>query len=746
MITRKAKHKKDLSNVANAMNKRIKTIKSLPSQSDKTLSEEENPNKNNSDLKMQPKSGTNEKKHPLAAKSKSAYKKFNKAKLIIKKKENSKNKTQKILCRNDRNKITKNKGPRFKKISLSAKFAMATESVKKRCEILAQKTKELIKNNKRNPETSTNENCQYICSNFISSKKKIAIQTKVNEIVTHECFPLPPKFEHEVGKNKQFKSNYDLLQTIINSQQIINKHKQFISVEDCSMPKEKEEREEKTSKHLKQRVLTERIHVPLVRELNNQAPYQNETPDYNSRLLIRDRETGRGKRPVKSLYTNILEVSQTNDHHNPFQSNTPDNNNIRPFVSEPDDVVSCLAATTNSNIRPYLMRVSNNTSPFQFVTFQSHNYVESQDFETESNVDLYNFYRQPRNFITTQSRENFIDFPKTNMLKTNKINLYAKLLQTNNLKREINKSMKMFNMENNTVKGIRESYTIEFTESNEYESILNYRKDTCSLPSTNQNNTGSIEAITSSMSCLINDSRHQYVPPKESKPWLITINNRENGSDKDYEPSNKNTFTITNSYKDKHLYLSCNKDVNIDKTYTIDSTNKCGYQYSHLEKRENHDIHDNSITVSSNSPENDFERQITNPIDVCETILEEQEMSTDGIREFDSSFHCIRDSCNNLNVNIGANDIGDLPDKISNVFNNENPCNEKHLTKTRNLEELKYKHIPTLTTHHSKKTTSNELDYNEQYENVVISKITNENNDTGAFKIKNRMVFVPKGK
>lgn len=718
-MRRKSKNQIDVLKTGDSKRKTNKQNIFKQCSNNKTLIGKRNSSKNKFDLKIRSKPKTNG--HSLEIASlKTSSEELNKAKPVRKNlKSNSKNNIQKQVCKNNpKIKTKQNDKPCFKKLSLNSKFAMETESVKRRCELLAQKTEQFIKNNKRNPEAFINENCHYTRSNIITSNKKIAIKTKVNEIVIHEYIPLPPKFNYDNLaksniKNKQFKSNYDLLQTIINSQQGSNK--QWVNVHDCSMLDLAEpecsfmHKNEKTNSIPFKRVSTDLNRKLLVRELNNHASFHEEIPDY-SRHFIRNESS----LSVPRTHKNSMQVSESNSLNNSFH---PDTLNIS---LEPDDGSLCRTAAINSNVRPCLMKASDDTSAFEVITFQSHNYPK-QDFQTESNVELYNMYKQPRNFITTQSRENFSNYPENNRLKANKINLYKKHL--NNNKRKLNKSMKMFDMENNTVKGIRESYTIECTQSHV-------------LSSKNQTNVESMQAMIPSTTYIFKDLRET----KDHKSWLTAKNNKENDNDFDYEPLNRNTCTINNLYRDEN-----------DETYTIQSTNN----------------NENSNTKFVYTQENVGERQILNPIDVCETVLEHQELSTDGIREYDLSFS-IQDPYDKLNENRNTNDIKNLPIQLSNTMNKDNPCNEKQLTKPQNQEELEnishhftilksnifmsqspiliHKHGTTSTVQHSQKTTTNNLYFNEQNKNAVAdSDIPKENNDTGAFNIRNRLVFVPKG-
>lgn len=720
------------------------------------------------------------------AASKTHVDKLNTEKITIKPNPKNKIKTQRPLCRHNHIKATKPIDKAcFKKVSINNKFAMETESVKTRCKLLAQKTEEFIKQNKRNPEVFINENVQCTSSNFIKNNKKIAIHAKVNEIVIHEYIPLPPKSNNDNqadnnGRNTLlFKSNYDLLQTIISSQHGINNPGQSINSQLYSIPEKNIQFIPKVTKLNRPPVKVNRYRAPSFREVNDPAPFQAEIPNYSSRVFDSESDLMRvpslrtqdinlkpfAKKSNNTIFlreaksdSNLTKARESDDQII-FQSDTP-YHNVRPSLQDKGSFSALQADTDDSNIRPYLMRASDDTSPIQVATFQSHNY--KQDFHLKT--DVYNFNKKPRNFITTQSRENFINFSENITFKTNKINLSKPAKPNNHKKKE--KSTKIFDMENNTVKGIRDSYTIEFTENNE----LNFRNNNSSrydmLSLTNQMNLGSIEALTPSMNYIFNDPRYQCVPPNDAKSLHISKNNIMD-SDLVIEPLNTNTYTITNSCRDSNHENCWNRN----RTFTIENVSKLCYTNKKSETTQCFNEHANRDTqfvfVSKSQDDvNDDERQIiTHPIDVCETVLTDQELSEDRKLEFDIRFNSKSDSCNNFNANSNApNEMGDLVNRLNDNLNIDNPrndsCDKNYATEILNQEELtershhftipnsntSKKQSPIIQDAISKAGYDENTTSNEQNKDVTIaSEFVTKKNDTEAFIIKNRMCFVPKG-
>lgn len=728
---------------------------------ERDLIHERNSNKNSSSLQSKPgKDEITQKYLSETAFTKIHNEKPNKTK-IQKKPHPTKNaisskiKTHKQLRRNNR--VTKQYDKScLKKVSLANKFAMETESVKKRCQLLAQKTKELIQNNKRNPEIFINENVQHTRSHFITNNKNIAIHKRVNEIIIQEYIPLPPKLNIGIqDTNKQnkksFKSNYDLLQTILSSQES-ERDKQrgkmnslndyfpaMVEAESC-----KPINKESHKTYPFQPVTRDRNRIPLFRYLDDPTIYQSETPGHNLRPSVRETDNPTPFQAVTPEY----HFTESGDRSS-FYPETHDRN-LMHLVRKSDDIPPIQAEKLYSNISPCLVRDSDDASPFQAVTFQSHNYFD-QDLRTKSDVEIYNFYKKSRNFITTQSRENFINqtnFPKNNSERKNKLNVYSKLFRLNNHRRNLNKSVKMFNMDNNTVKGIRESYSIEFTENNEYDtSIKNNGSKHDILYSANNITCG----VTPSMSCIPNDPHFECVSPMNPKTWFIS---NDNNNDLDYEPININTFTITNSYSNSNKQVSSNHEnwKNLG-TYTIESRKSlCESETSNMIKETEHnEISNTNFEFVSKSQENIDERLIMNPIEVCETVLQDLKLSINRLNEFDTSFNGGRDSCSRLNFNINdANGMGDLQSELNNTMSTHFPkivFNEK--TQNQEFEEVSHHFTitnsmlsgliqnPILSKGNDEKTTEKEA--------MIVVDTVNDKNDMGAFEIQNRLFFVPKG-
>lgn len=112
---------------------------------------------------------------------------------------------------------------------LISRFEKVTDSIKQRCNMLSKKVEDLlIYKNKRKQKLFVNETVQY--SNIIKDNKNVSVRKKIEEIVLHDYVSLPPKyspcsFDNRVWdglKTKPCKSTYDLVRTILKTQQTID--------------------------------------------------------------------------------------------------------------------------------------------------------------------------------------------------------------------------------------------------------------------------------------------------------------------------------------------------------------------------------------------------------------------------------------------------------------------------------------------------------------------------------------------
>lgn len=157
--------------------------------------------------------------HQKSSKNVGIKEKIIKDKVISSKKPNH---TQKLI---NTNKKIKNKIPQD---TLINRFEKETDSVKQRCNMLNKKVEDLLKYKKKwKRKIVVNETIQY--SNIIKDNKNMSVRKKIGKIVIHDYVPLPPKyspcsFDNRVWnglKKKACKSSYDLVRTILKTQQTI---------------------------------------------------------------------------------------------------------------------------------------------------------------------------------------------------------------------------------------------------------------------------------------------------------------------------------------------------------------------------------------------------------------------------------------------------------------------------------------------------------------------------------------------
>lgn len=154
-------------------------------------------------------------------------KKVETRKKTIKNKMISNEKLKHTQKTNNCNRKIKNKIPHD---PLLSRFEKITGSIKERCKMLSKKVEDLLSfKKKRKQKIVINETVQY--SNIIKDNKNVSVRKKVEEIILHDYVPLPPRFspcsfDNRVWdglKNKPCKSSYDLVKTILKTQQTIDR-------------------------------------------------------------------------------------------------------------------------------------------------------------------------------------------------------------------------------------------------------------------------------------------------------------------------------------------------------------------------------------------------------------------------------------------------------------------------------------------------------------------------------------------
>lgn len=112
---------------------------------------------------------------------------------------------------------------------LLSRFEKATDSLKQRCYMLSKEVEDLLSyQKKRKQKVVVNETVQY--SNIIRDNKNVSVRKKVAQIVLHDYVPLPPRFSPCTFDNRAWdglkknscKSSYDLVKTILKTQQTID--------------------------------------------------------------------------------------------------------------------------------------------------------------------------------------------------------------------------------------------------------------------------------------------------------------------------------------------------------------------------------------------------------------------------------------------------------------------------------------------------------------------------------------------
>lgn len=145
---------------------------------------------------------------------------------IIKNKVISSKKPKYIHEKPITNKKVKNNIP---KDPLLSRFEKATDSIKQRCNMLSKKVEDFLSYKKtRKQKIVVNETVQF--SNIIKDNKNVSVRKKIEEIVLHDYVPLPPSyspcsFDNRMWdglKKKSYKSSYDLVKTILKTQQTID--------------------------------------------------------------------------------------------------------------------------------------------------------------------------------------------------------------------------------------------------------------------------------------------------------------------------------------------------------------------------------------------------------------------------------------------------------------------------------------------------------------------------------------------
>lgn len=168
------------------------------------------------------------------------YKKHRKTRLLQKssKKVESKEKTikNKVISskKSKHTQIKKNTNRKVKNNILQdpllCRFEKVTDSIKQRCNMLSKKVEDLLSyKKKRKQKIVVNETVQY--SNIIQDNKNVSIRKKIAEIVLHDYMPLSPRFSPCSFDNRVWdglkkmpcKSSYDLVKTILTTQQTIDR-------------------------------------------------------------------------------------------------------------------------------------------------------------------------------------------------------------------------------------------------------------------------------------------------------------------------------------------------------------------------------------------------------------------------------------------------------------------------------------------------------------------------------------------
>lgn len=679
-----------------------------------------------------------------------------------------KTKTPMKVHRNrDKNKLRRNK--KMEKISLHNKFAQETDSVKRRCELVAEESRRLIMKNNKKPEVFINENVHCTRGNFTENNKHIVINKRVRETIIHQYIPIPKKTNaSKIQDLKSFKSNYDLLHTIISSQINESDFRKKNYTSEAGVDREQIETKYQNIKNTDLNIPTSTYKPDnglLQKSLNN---YVIQTPEQNFKTLLR-------KPGFQANMPEHIEILHEDKFRDLSSCNeiTFDNiekvtdNNFEFYdmnsISSPHKLKDHSEVRTES-YNSHNFNKSLEDSPFPGITYQSHNYYD-QDVPPVSNVELN--YKKSRNFITTQSRENFLmktNFNPKHKFKRNKTNLFSKLFQSHTK----NSFNKLFNTDNNTKNSIRQSYTIEFTESNkhdfEYTPMNHKKRNTDTNYSIKKNTYKSFEAMTQSMGYIFNNFSFDTESPNNPNSYCSPeCNNMIN--DLNYEPINGNAYTLTNSRIDHDIGMLNHGNWDNNETYTIErsrvSNNKSNItEGPELTNTENQAFnYEDFVFVSKPDDKNVDDDIVMNPIDVCETLLTDP-VSVDKSKHFETSFErsiCVRnvvvEEIGNCNTILNDSMNIDFPDYVIPVRIDptqtkcqENNINEEishHFTIPDSIMS-EFNQSLRMTVKAAYEKTTNALDLNNDL-NMVVENMK-KNDETIAFNLKNRLLFVPKGK
>lgn len=509
------------------------------------------------------------------------------------------------------------------------------DSICKRSKIVAQKAEYFLQNTKRRSNINhlRNANSKRIETNMTLRKKYCAInENNISEPAITNKYIIEKYIMNKL-KPKSYKTTYDLVETVLKSQQEVTNAAENNTSEELYRKFNKRndtlrcvnmipKRYALTNKYIYNEYSTNDDKKARVSHNKNKHPSQFKTcSEYDENFS--EYLSFYGQKEIADIMTNVSEKLECINEENATYGEKHH--------------TSIYGTRTETSYRTL-------SSPLMVLTYDSHQYHKNDAF-TRNNTENFNTINKIQNirFITKESRDNFIT---TNDNK-NRFQIPYKIAS--------NTQTKTFDIRMKQT--IDESYTIEYSKSyeNNYNAVYNYKNS-----QTEKYNATSRDFIKDNDYYKHTTVNYEPLSNFENTYTIHASHSLfdKHGTIENQITRNSQTFELLESYSVHDSHLEVNQVDNGSKPNEDDHTHN---------SRNNHNI----VFVSKSQQHSETvpsDNMIVEPLNICETVFDE---IGSGEKEFDISFN----ENNQLNDSL----YGFIKDGIVGHVENEGLINQENV-------------------------------------------------------------------